>query len=125
MRNLLNTELIDRLLFTAMIVGLVMAVVAVLRYVDISNQLSGNLAAQIHQDGGEVAIESNAQAQGLMAADIKRRELVTDQYNMMVVGGAGLALLGFGWLGADILRGRRRKSVTKDKAADSASDATS
>ena len=54
-------------------------------------------------------MDSNAQAQGLMASDIERRRLVTEQYNMMVIGGIGLALLGFGWLGYDIMRGRRRK----------------
>ena len=109
MRGLFNTELIERLLFTAIVLGILLVGYGAFRYLNLSNQLSGNTAAQIHEAGGEVELQSKAQAQGLMAADIERRRLVADQYNMMVLGGIGLALLGFGWLGNDIMRGRRRK----------------
>ena len=102
--------ILDRLLFTAIIGGLLLAGYAALRYVDLANRLSGNMAAQIHESGGEVELESKGQAQGLMASDIERRRLVAEQFTMMVVGGVGLALLGLGWLGADILRGRRKKA---------------
>ena len=109
MRGLINTELIERLLFTAIVLGILLVGYGAFRYLSLSNQLLGNTAAQIHEAGGEVELQSKAQAQGLMAADIERRRLVADQYNMMVLGGIGLALLGFGWLGNDIMRGRRRK----------------
>lgn len=109
MRGLLNAELMERLLFTAIVGGILLVGGAGLRYLDVTNQLAGNLAAQIHDEGGEVTLESKAQAQGLMASDIARRRLVAEQFNMMVIGGAGLALLGLGWLGYDIMRGRRRK----------------
>ena len=120
MRGLLNSELIERLLFTIIIIGILLIAGAGYRYLDISNQLSGNPAAQIHEAGGEVELESKAQAQGLMAADIERRRLLTEQYNMMVIGGAGLALLGLGWLGYDMMRGRRRRSELNGKSKDSA-----
>ena len=71
------------------------------------------MAAQIHDSGGEVTVESKSQAQGLMASDIARRRLEAEQYNMMVLGGVGLAVLGLGWLGYDIVRGRRRKAQTE------------
>ena len=45
-----------------------------------------------------------------MASDIERRRLVSEQFNMMILGGVGLALLGFGWLGTDIVRGRRKRA---------------
>ncbi|MDE2821512.1 MAG: hypothetical protein OXI40_17410, partial [Chloroflexota bacterium] len=77
---------------------------------------------QIHEEGGEVAIESKNQARGLMASDIERRRLLADQRNMMVVGGAGLALIGLGWFLGDILRGRRRKAATAAAAARGSSD---
>lgn len=108
MRRLMNSELAERLLFAAIVVGILLAGYAALRYFDLSNRLTGNMAAQIHEGGGEVALESKSQAQGLMASDIERRRLVSEQYNMMVLGGIGLALLGLGWLGYDIVRGRRR-----------------
>jgi hypothetical protein len=83
----------------------------------LQNQLSGNQAAQIREEGGEVEIESQSQAQGLMASDIERRRLIAEQFDMMVVGGIGLALLGLGWLGYDIMRGRRRK-IRSDAESD-------
>jgi len=119
MRRLFDSELMERLLFTAIVVGILMAAGGAIRYVMLANQLSGNLAAQIHDDGGEVEIESKSQAQGLMASDIERRRLVAEQFNMMILGGVGLALLGLGWLGTDIIRGRRRTAV-KDSSAASA-----
>lgn len=110
MRGLLENELVERLLFAAIVIGILMAAYAALQYVVLSNRLSGNMSAQIRESGGEVKLESKSQAQGLMASDIERRRLVSDQYNMMVLGGVGLAVLGLGWLGYDLARGRRRKS---------------
>ena len=112
MRNLIYTGIIDRLLFTAIVLGILMAALGGWRYFDLANQLSSNQAAQIHEEGGEVAIESKSQAHGLMASDLERRRLLADQRDMMVVGGAGLALIGLGWFLSDILRGRRRKVAT-------------
>ncbi len=116
MRNFAYAGILDRLFFTAIIVGILLAVYGGWRYVDLSNQLAANPAAQIHQAGGEVELESKSEAHGLMAADIERRRLVTEQRNMMIAGGVGLALLGLGWLGYDILRGRRRKQVNDSSA---------
>lgn len=112
MRDLIFTGIVDRLLFTAIVLGILMAAVAGWRYFDLANQLSSNQAAQIHEEGGEVAIESKSQAHGLMASDLERRRMLADQRNMMMVGGAGLALIGLGWFLGDILRGRRRKAAT-------------
>ncbi|MDE2857026.1 MAG: hypothetical protein OXN94_04165 [Chloroflexota bacterium] len=114
MRDLIFTGIVDRLLFTAIVLGILMAVAGGWTYFDLANQLSSNQAAQIHEEGGEVAIESKNQARGLMASDIERRRLMADQRNMMVVGGAGLALIGLGWFLGDILRGRRRTDTKKD-----------
>ncbi len=110
MHRLLNSELVERLLFTAIVAGIFMVAGAGFRYLDLSNQLAGNVAVEIHEGGGEVELESKSEAHGLMAADIQRRRIMSEQYNMMVIGGAGLALLGLGWLGYDIMRGRRRKA---------------
>ncbi|MCY3831447.1 MAG: hypothetical protein OXG85_00440 [Chloroflexi bacterium] len=120
MRNLFDRSVLDRLLFTAIVVGVLMAAGGAIRYFMLQNELSTNMAAQIHESGGEVKLESKGQAQGLMASDIQRRRLVEDQFNMMVVGGIGLALLGLGWLGMDIARGRQQP-----KAPDSESSASS
>ncbi len=122
MRNLIFTGIVDRLLFTAIVLGILMAAVGGWRYFDLANQLSSNQAAQIHEEGGEVAIESKSQAHGLMASDLERRRLVAEQRNMMMVGGAGLALIGLGWFLGDILRERRGKAATAAAAARASSD---
>ena len=111
----------ERLLFTAIVVGILMAAGGAMRYFMLQNQLSANMAAQIHEQGGEVAIESKGQAQGLMASDIERRRLVAEQFNMMILGGVGLALLGLGWLGTDFIHGRRRMAAKESSATSSIS----
>ncbi len=121
MRNIAFTGILDRLLFTAIVVGVLLAAYGGWRFVELSNQLAANPAAQIHQEGGEVALESKSEAHGLMAADIERRRLVAEQHNMMIAGGVGLALLGLGWLGTDLLGSRRRKEV-EDIAAPQSDD---
>ncbi len=120
MRGIFNGDLIEKLLFSAVVIGIALAAFAGWRYVDISNQLAGNMAARIHDDGGEVALESKAQAHNLMASDLARRRLHSEQFTMMIVGGAGLALLGLGWLGYDIMRARRRKKAGEIPASPSA-----
>ena len=117
MHRLLDSELIERTLFTAIVVGILMVAGASFRYLDLSNQLAGNPAAEIHESGGEVELGSKSEAHSLMAADIQRRRMVSEQYNMMVIGGIGLALLGLGWLGYDIRRGQRRKKAASTAAA--------
>ncbi len=111
MRKLLTAELFERLLFTAIVVGLLMVLIGGLRYIELSGRLAANEAVQVHQSGEEVTIETNSQAHGLMKADLDRRRLTAERFNMMVVGGVGLALIGLGWLAADITRGRRRKAT--------------
>ncbi len=122
MRNIIFTGLLDRLLFTAIALGILMAGLGGWRYFDLGNQLSSNQAAQIHDEGGEVTIESKNQARGLMASDIERRRLQAEQRNMMVVGGAGLALIGLGWFLNDVLGGRRRKAATQAAGIRGSSD---
>ena len=110
MGKLQGGALIDRLLFTAMLVGALLAAFGALRYVDLSNQLAANPAAQLHSSGDEVKVETTNEGFGLMSADIERRRIVEEQYHMMVAGGLGLALLGLGWLGNDLVRSRRGKA---------------
>ncbi|MCY3916884.1 MAG: hypothetical protein OXG49_12800 [Chloroflexi bacterium] len=121
MRKMKITGFLERLLFTAIVVGFLMAAGGAIRYFMLHNQLSTNMAAQIHEQGGEVAIESKGQAQGLMASDIERRRLVAEQFNMMIFGGVGLALLGLGWLGHDVMGSRRRKTAASAARSSGAS----
>ena len=112
MRGNLRSDFIEKLLFSAILIGMLLSAGAAYRYFALARQLDANMAARIHEEGGEVALESKAQAQGLFAADVARRRLLQEQSSMMVVGGLGLALLALGWLAYDMLRSRRRKSAS-------------
>lgn len=109
MSKILNFELVERLFFTTIVIGILMAGIGFLRFVDLSSQISNNEAAQIHASGEEVAPQSNAEVRGLVASDMELRRLISERFNMMVVGGIGLALIGVGWIVTDIIRGRRKK----------------
>ncbi len=113
MSRLQARAFIDKLLFSAMLVGVLLAAFAVLRYVELSNRLADNPAAQIRASGEAVQVDNADAGYSLMSADIERRRQVDEQYNMMIIGGLGLALLGLGWLGSDIARSRRGKNPAK------------
>jgi hypothetical protein len=110
MTKILNSEFFERMIFTTIVIGILMTLVGAVRFFYISNQISGNAAAQIHASGEEIAPQTNSEVQGLVAADMELRDLVKDRFNMMVVGGIGLAFIGVGWMAMDILRSRRKKN---------------
>jgi len=109
MTKIINSEFVERLLFTTIVIGILMTLFGTFRFFVISNELTNNEAAKIHASGQQISPQTNAEAQGLVAADMERRDLVKDRFNMMVVGGVGLALIGVGWMAMDILRSRRKK----------------
>lgn len=125
MSKYLNGELIERILFTTIVLGLLMAIFGGLRFLDLSNQIANNEAAQIQNSGEEIAPQTNAEARGLVASDMERRRLVSDRFNMMVVGGIGLALIGVGWMAMDITRNRRRKNEAQETSSNSIAEAAS
>lgn len=116
MLKLLNSELFERLLFTLIVVGILMTLFGAFKFIDISNQLATNEAAQIKRSGDEINPATTTEARGLVASDLERRDLVQERFNMMVVGGVGLAFIGAGWIISDILRSRRKKDDQPAKA---------
>ncbi len=144
MRKFLTVELFERLFFTAIVVGISMLLLTALRFADLSRQLADNEMVQIRRGlcplvpsnilerfqwewtlqvsvgipCDEKAPLENNSGGGLIAADMERRRLVEERFNMMVVGGVGLVLVGLGWLATDVTRTRRRKAeaATADDA---------
>ncbi len=105
--------LVDKLLFSAMLVGTLMLAFGALRYLELSQQLASNPAAQIRESGEAVQVENANEGYSLMTADLTRRRQVEEQFHMMFIGGLGLALLGLGWLGSDIVRSRRSRNTAQ------------
>ena len=109
MSRFLQTQLLERLLFTLVIVGILLIGYSVYKVITINIALSNNLAQQIHNSGEELQIQTAAEGHGIVASDIERRELLQERAQMYIAGGAGLVMLGIGWLGYDFL-GQRRKN---------------
>lgn len=107
MKRFFSFDLVERLLFTAIIVGVLLSLFSLVRIVDMTRKISTNPAAQFHESGEQLTVQTTTEARGLVAADVELRRLKVSRYQMMIFGGAGLVLLGIGWLGYDLLNSRR------------------
>jgi hypothetical protein len=113
--RLLIHPLVERIVFTLVIVGILLGLFSVYRIIATSLQLNDNPAEQIQRSGEELNIQSTAEGRGLVAADLERRELVRERAQMIAAGGISLVLIGIGWAGYDLHRSQRRKA---DQAVD-------
>ena len=109
MMSFLTSEWMERALFTIIIVGVLLTLYSVVRVIDVSVKLNNNIAQQQHNSGEFLDIQSTAEGRSMMAADIKRRELVKVRGQMIFLAGIGVVILGIGWQGYDLRNGRLRK----------------
>ncbi len=116
---MLRRDWINAAFLTLIIIGLALALFGAYRFIDTSLRLEDNPAHQLIVSGETIDPQSRAEARGLVAADIERRQLLYDRYIGILAGGAGLVTLAVGWIGFDILRHRRQKA-TEETAASSA-----
>lgn len=123
MSKYLNSELLERLFFTMIVIGILASAIGAIRYFDLSNQIANNAAAQIRAEGTEVSVENTNEGYSLMTSDLELRRLIRDRSNMIMVGGVGLALIGAGWLLTDLTRSRRKKDA--DAPTQSVAEASS
>jgi hypothetical protein len=114
---ILEQEWLRGVMYTVIAAGVLALGVAVWHYFDAERQLQDNIAHQVRAAGEEVSPETQAEAQGLMAADIARRQLVNQQYNAMMLGGGGLVAIAIGWIVLDLRRSRfnARSSTAKEE----------
>ncbi len=101
-------------IFTVLVVaGLLIAGYAAWRYFDADRELQGNVAQVILSRQQAVSAGSSGEVQGLVGADVARRELLPQQYDVLMLGGGGLALLSLGWLGLNLTRHLCSRSPTQ------------
>ena len=116
MRHLLGAEWLRGVLFALVAPGLLLALFEAWRFVSADRELEGNLAQVIRSSQLNVSPQTVNDAQGLVGADIARRDLLAQQFNAMMPGGGGLVLLSLGWLGLNLARTlRRRESLVSSK----------
>ena len=118
-------QLFERLAFTALLVGIILVGYAGYRVIDINNQLDNNLAQQFRDSEEQAEIQSTNEGYSLMSADLERRELLRDRNTAYIFGGVGLALIGLGWLGYDLLNSRKRRTATGEVAQGVVTEITS
>jgi uncharacterized membrane protein YidH (DUF202 family) len=106
--KIFTQERINALIAALVLIGLALVIVGVWRYVDASQRLAGNYAQDIREGDISFNVENPEQAQGLIAADVQRRRLERQQNESLILAGVGLASLAVGWIGYDVIRGRRR-----------------
>lgn len=110
MSRVLDQEWFRSLAFALIIVGIGLALLGGWQFVDASVRVQDNPAYQLKnaeaRSGGTV---SDAQAQGIIAADIEFRRLMQQRSNGLILVGGGLALLAIGWIGFDAALARNRK----------------
>lgn len=106
MKNIFKSEQIKAILLAIIIIGFVLVAFGAYRYIDAALQLNNNIAQRTHASGEDISNLSTGEAQMLMSADIKRRELLQQQNYALIFAGAGLVLVAVGWLGGDFLVAR-------------------
>lgn len=114
MKNLLQQDWIRSLMMALVIVGVLLAAFGVQQFVDASVQIEDNPAYQTQQRQETVTLESEAQAQGLMAAGVAYQRLLAQRNRALMIGGVGLAVGALGWLGYDLIRSRQRRQINTD-----------
>jgi hypothetical protein len=117
MMRSLQSQLFERILFTLVVVGILLGIYSLYKVITINIALSNNLAQQIHNSGEELAIQTAAEGQGIVASDMARREMLRERAQMYMAGGMSLVFIGLGWIGYDYRNQRRRKPVIQSDAS--------
>ncbi len=107
--SFLDKDWFRGLVFAFIIIGVVAGLYAAQQFIDASLRIQNNASYQAKSSETPLELQSEAEAQMLMAADVEYRRLLTQRDNALIVGGVGLALLALGWIGNDFVRARRRK----------------
>jgi heme/copper-type cytochrome/quinol oxidase subunit 2 len=110
MTQVLQRDGLRIVLMALVLIGIVLVLIGIFLFVDAALRLQNNPAYQASLGGEPLALGSDAQAQGLIAAGMEYRRLLAQRNNALIIGGAGLVAGAFGWLGYDFVRGRRRRS---------------
>jgi hypothetical protein len=113
MMRSLQSQLFERILFTLVVVGILLGIYSLYKVITINIALSNNLAQQIHNSGEELAVQTVAEGQGIVASDMARRALLKERAQMYMAGGMSLVLVGLGWIGYDYLNHRRKKPAVQ------------
>jgi len=95
-QNLFEQDWLRGALYTVMAIGVAATALGAWQFVAAEMGLRNNSAYQVRNE--EITIETPTQQTLLFQSDLERRELQADRWSAIIVGGAGIALLSFGWM---------------------------
>jgi hypothetical protein len=107
--SFLDTDWFRGIAFALIIIGVVAGLFAAQQFIDATLRMRNNASYLAKTSETPLELQSEAEAQMLMTADVEYRKLLLQRDNALFVGGLGLALLGLGWISSDLVRARRRK----------------
>lgn len=109
MTNVWRQDTIRIVLMALILIGGALAVIGIIQFASATLSLQNNAAYQASIGGEPLALGSEEQAQGLIAASMEYRRLLAQRNTALILGGAGLVAGAVGWLGYDFLRSRQRR----------------
>lgn len=104
MGQVANADWLRGVCAALVVAGLLIAGYATWRYVAADRELQGNVAQIILSRQETARPGGSGELQGLVGADVARRELLSQQYDVLMLGGGGLVILSLGWLGLNLTR---------------------
>jgi hypothetical protein len=107
--SFLDKDWFRGIVFAFIIIGILAGLFAAQQFIDASLRIQNNASYIAKSSEAALELQSQAEAQMLMAADVEYRRLLLQRDNALIVGGLGLASLALGWIGNDFVRARRRK----------------
>jgi hypothetical protein len=107
--SFLDKDWFRGIVFALIIIGVVAGLFAAQQFIDATLRMQNNASFIAKSSDTPLELQSEAEAQMLMAADVEFRRLQLQRDNALFLGGLGLTLLALGWIGGDFTRARRRK----------------
>lgn len=114
--SFLDSDWVRGIVFALFIIGIGACVFAAQQYIDASLKIQENASYKAKTSETPLELQSQAEAQMLMAADVEYRRLLGQRDNAMIAGGLGLVAFSIGWLGNDVIRSRRRVAAVQSDA---------
>ncbi len=127
----LNRDTFKPLMLAVLLVGIALLVFGLLRYItnaqalqesrDQIAKLEAIYQEQVQTNGGQPDTNdpaTEAAGRGLFSASMGQRKLEGDMWQGAVIMGAGVIVLALGWLGYDMLRGKRKAADEPAAAAE-------
>jgi hypothetical protein len=116
LQTLFEQDWLKGVLYTVIAIGTLALALGAWQFVAAEIGLRNNNAYQLRDE--EITIETPTQQTLLFQSDVERRGLEAQRWSAIITGGAGLAVMAFGWMLLNVandVRSRREGKITSAK----------